>query len=333
MGRKYFFIGEMRGSSGPINVNKEIIANLTDNFTYLKTGRMFSKLAEAVIKTLACKVVIVSTPSRCGMYMARLARLLRKKSIFIMHGCAEWEVELNDYSLSDRMVRNAVSYERELMKTVDLILPVSHRYSLQLQQRYPQYKEKFGYLYNGITVPEVLKTRQRDICRRKGTVIAAGGDRKLKNNIVVARAMKKLDKNSKLVVYGSVEDPAHLPKDERIEYRDQIPQSEFYEAMMASELFVLNSTCESFGLAVFDALLCGCSVLISNAAGALDLLDVTEHDVIYDPHDEDEIAAKIAYLLEHPNNERIMKHLDLEALSYQSEVQKLQAICEELAGS
>ena len=47
----------------------------------------------------------------------------------------------------------------------------------------------------------------------------------------------------------------------------------------------------------------------------------------------DEIAEKIAYLLEHPNNERIMKGLDLEALSYKSEVQKLQAICERLVSS
>lgn len=332
MGMKYFFIGDMRSNEGPANVNKGIIANLTADFTYLKAGKTLSKLAEALVKTLACKVVIVSTPSRCGMYMTRLARFLHKKSVFIMHGCVEWEVELNSFSL-DKEMRNGIFYERELMKNVDLILPVSRRYSILMQQRYPQHKEKFSFLYNGITVPEMLKTRHEDICRKKGSVIAAGGDRKLKNNIVVARAMKKLDKNGKLVVYGSVYDPAHLPRDERIEFKGQIPQSKFYEEMMASELFVLNSTCESFGLAVFDALLCGCSVLISNAAGALDLLDVTEHDVIYDPNDEDEIAEKIAYLLEHPNNERIMKGLDLEALSYKSEVQKLQAICEKLASS
>ena len=330
MERKYFFIGEMRGDSGPINVNKGIIENLTDDFTYLKAGKTLSKLTESVIKTLACKVVIVSTPSRCGMYMARLAKLLRKKSVLIMHGCVEWEVELNDYSLSDRMLRNAVSYERELMKTVDLILPVSHKFSLQLQQRYPQYKEKFGYLHNGV-MP--CRIDSRGIHRVKGSLIAVGGDRKVKNNIAVARALKKLEGSPRLIVYGRVQNPAYGARTGNIEFRGQVPQDELYRAMMASDLYILNSTYEPFALSVFDALLCGCSVLVSNAAGALDLLDVTEHDVIYDPHDEDEIAAKIAYLLEHPNNERIMKHLDLEALSYQSEVQKLQAICEELAGS
>ena len=99
---------------------------------------------------------------------------------------------------------------------------------------------------------------------------------------------------------------------------------------MKSELFVLNSICESFGLSVFDALFCGCSVLVSNVAGSLDLLDATEHDIIYDPMNEDEITEKIDYLLKYPNNNRLLSSLDFDKISYKAEVRRLQQFCDEL---
>lgn len=78
--------------------------------------------------------------------------------------------------------------------------------------------------------------------------------------------------------------------------------------MQKSELYILNSVYEPFALSVYDALLCGCSVLITNVAGALELLNVTEHDVIFDPMDENEIANKIDYLLEKRNSDKDKNH-------------------------
>lgn len=83
-------------------------------------------------------------------------------------------------------------------------------------------------------------------------------------------------------------------------------------------------------LSVFDALLCGCSILVTNVAGALELLNVTEHDVIYDPMNKDEIAEKIEYILQHPNNERLMKNLDFDKISYEAEVKRLEQFCKML---
>ena len=100
--------------------------------------------------------------------------------------------------------------------------------------------------------------------------------------------------------------------------------------MMKSELYVLDSIYEPFALSVFDALFCGCSILVSNVAGALELLDVTEHDIIYDPMNEDEIAEKIDYLLKNPNNNRLLSSLNFDKISYKTEVRCLERFCEEL---
>ena len=52
--------------------------------------------------------------------------------------------------------------------------------------------------------------------------------------------------------------------------------------------------------------------------------------MIYNPMDKDEIAEKIEYLLQQPNNERLMKKLDFDKISYKAEVKRLEQFCEML---
>ena len=46
--------------------------------------------------------------------------------------------------------------------------------------------------------------------------------------------------------------------------------------------------------------------------------------------DENEIANKIDYLLENPNNARLMSSLDFNKISYKAEVEKLENYCNQL---
>lgn len=40
---------------------------------------------------------------------------------------------------------------------------------------------------------------------------------------------------------------------------------------------------------------------------------------------------KIDYLLQHPNNERLMKNLDFEKISYKAEVERLEQFCKKIS--
>lgn len=323
---KYFFIGDTNGNTGPNNVNKGIVSSLTENFTFLHSHKTISKFIEAIWKTLFCKVVIVSAPSRCGIYMVKLARLLNKKSVYIMHGCCEIEFELNQTPRNEEILRQ----EQNLFQNVDLILPVSKKFSEMVQCKFPQYQSKISFLHNGVEKPDINTTGIRRI---KGSIIAVGGDRKVKNNITIAEAMKKTGIKGILKVYGYLYNPDLLPKGENIKFEGLVSQEQLYHEMLSSELYVLNSIYEPFALSVFDALFCGCSILISQYAGALELLEVTEHDVIYNPMDKNEIATKITYLLEHPNNSRLIHNLNVSEISYHAEIKKLEKICEKLIRS
>lgn len=321
--KKFLFVGGTNGNNGPANVNKGIVANLSDAFCIADSVNRVKKYIDAFIGVVRCKVIVVSELSKVGMYAIKLAKLLNKKTVYIMHGCYEMECALNELAVDE----NSLQMEQYILHSVDLLLPVSERYSQIIQEKYPFCKGKTAFLHNGV---EIINLEHGEVQREKGRIIAVGGDRKLKNNITVAKAMAKVNDDKILSVYGHLYHPSDLPKENNIKYVGLVSQEQLYQELMRSELFVLNSTIESFGLTVFDALQCGCSVLVSNVAGALDLLNVTEQDVIYDPMDEKEIADKIDYLLTHPNNERLMRGLDFEKVSYKAEVEKLENYCNQL---
>lgn len=323
--KKYLFVGGTEGNTGPDNVNKGIVANLNDNFCFIKSRNKVKKYLDMIYNVICCKVIVVSGLSKIGMYAIKLSKILKKKTIYIMHGCSEIEFVLNEMPSNEK----SLEIEKYILHNTDLILAVSKKFSDLIQEKYPACKGRIGYLHNGVekNSNSVIKN---NIIRQKGSIIAVGGDRKLKNNIIVAKAMKKLDEKKILKVYGHIYDEDNLLQGDNIEFKGLVPQTELYTEMMKSELYVLNSIYEPFALSVFDALLCGCSILISNIAGALEVLDVTENDIIKDPMDEEEIANKIEYLLQNPNNERIIKKLDFDKISYKAEVEKLDKICNKL---
>lgn len=321
--KKYLFIGNTNENTGPANVNKGIVKHLSSSFCTSFSNNKLCKYLNSVIKTFFCEVIVVSGLSKVGMYSSKLGKFFGKKTIYIMHGCNEIEISLNKMPVN----KKALKYEKYFLTNADLILPVSKRYSEMIQEKYPICVGRTSYLHNGVDKADLNWVT---VQREKGRVIAVGGDRKLKNNIVVANAVSKLDDSKKLMVYGHLYHPDDLPKGKNIEFKGLVSQKQLYEEMAKSELYVLNSIYEPFALSVFDALLCGCSILVTNVAGALELLDVTEHDVIYDPMNKDEIAEKIEYLLQHPNNERLIKNLDFDKISYEAEVKRLEQFCEML---
>ena len=84
-------------------------------------------------------------------------------------------------------------------------------------------------------------------------------------------------------------------------------------------LFVQNSCFETFGLAPVEALSCDCPILCSGAVGALEVIgNIRDEDVIRRYDDPEEIAAKIRYLLENPNAERLSAGFDWENHSWKT---------------
>ena len=61
---KYLFVGEADGNTGPSNVNKGIVANLTDSFCVADSDNKIKKYLSAIVNTFRCKAVIMSGMSK-----------------------------------------------------------------------------------------------------------------------------------------------------------------------------------------------------------------------------------------------------------------------------
>ena len=323
---KILFWGTTKGNVGPGNVNKGIIANLTDCFLNVNVSGKYGEVLDAFWKLTFCDMVVVSGVGRWSAILVSMAKFLKKKSAYLMHGCAEQEYLLNGIQPDEK----GLKYEKCLWEYSDLILPVSRRYMEWAKKQYPQYAHKMDYVYNGV---DAALFANFDVCNKvPGTVAVSGGLSRLKNNLVVAEAVEALEGKACLRIYGGRKQP--LPERYRhTERMGKLSNEQFLNQLRQTSLFVLNSLLESFSIAALEALACGCSVLVSEVAGVCDLLALEETDIIHDPMDVDEIRSKIDYLLDHPNYERLRSQFDPEQWSFAKMVENLEAKCEALLRS
>ncbi len=319
--KNILFVGDCRSNAGPANVNKELIPHLGDQYVFLQAKKSYIRMAELACKLRGSSVLVVSGVSRIGTVAMKLAKVLGVRSVYMMHGCAAYEEELNGSSEKSAVM---IRRESQILENADLLLPVSARFSQWVKERYPQYAHKTQYLYNGLQKPDFQLPQEPKI---PGRIVSAGGDRNSKNNAVLCQAVEGMHGEATLAVCGKIHNPAGIVPGQHTWYQDLIPQEDFYRELNRAELFVLNSVFEPFSLSVTDALNCGCSVLVSDRAGIADLLELEEADVIRDPMDAAEIQQKIQYLLQHPNQKRIASRLDYDAWSYEKQAQKLTDLC------
>jgi len=294
---KILFFGRTQGNSGPDNVNRAFYAHLTPAFLAASPGGRCIDLLKDLGKLLHADALVVSGLSRKGCILTAAAGVLGKKRIYIMHGCAEMEAEINGQKSTA-----PIDQERWLMKQADLILAVSGKYRDFLADRFLEYAGKLDYLNPG--VPE-LPYYNIVGGRRSGSVMAAGADRAIKNNLPLARAVESLEGKLHLEICGAACHGDPFSAFRHTEYLGLLPREEYWDKLRQTEIFVVNSSIESFCLSALEALACGCSLLISRNAGVCDLLPLEEEDIIREPLDIEELKNKLLWLRAHPNNARL----------------------------
>lgn len=317
-----FFYGRTRGNSGPDNVNRAWLTRLPENFLAAGSENKYLQLAEALWKLLFCRVMVVSGLSRMGCILTAAAKLLGKKAVYIMHGCAAFEAEANRIENTGA----ALAQERFLLETADLLLPVSRKYMLWVRQRYPQYGGKLDFLHPGMpSFPDLPRGETLP-----GSILACGADREIKNNLPLARAVETMEGAAYLTVCGASCHGDPFADFSHTEYLGLLPQRDYWQKLSETEVFVLNSSVESFGMSALEALACGCSLLVSRFAGVTDLLELEPEDVIWDPMDTEALKNKLSHLRKHPNNVRLRRQLAQNPWTCEDALHRLEILCRQL---
>ena len=183
---KIFLYGSYRHNAGPDNVNRYLLDNSKHNILHEKSSNKFIKRLERLLYFSYSDVIVFSGFGK-HKYWLKYAKLLGKKTIYLMHGCANYEDKINKLNLDTKLL----DYEKVFLADVDLILPVSESYKEWVIQMFPATKNHIHFLNSGIELGDVLLTNEEKKLDSI-QITVAGGDRIQKNNLDVAKAVEIL---------------------------------------------------------------------------------------------------------------------------------------------
>lgn len=320
---KILLFGDWRENAGPANVNKSLIKHSDKDLLYIKSQSKILRFFETFYKLFRSDIVVFSAYG--GLKMFKWSKKLGKKIAILKHGDLKLESETNNTYVP----QNQINADFERQDIADAIVCVSERYASWIGQHYPQYNDKITWINNGVDIvprPKVKKT--------PNLIAVGGGNRYVKNNVNVCRAVEKLNEQGydlKLKSFGfEYKEISSLSSFPFVEVMGQMDKNAYYAELDRVNLYIGAGYYESFGLSMADALVCNCSLLVSENVGFLSIVKTEESDVIHNCEDVDEIAEKIKYLLNHSNADRLTKSINPETSSESYAYKRLKWICKGL---
>lgn len=330
---RILILGDAQGNSGPSNVHKEFLKHWPrqDEVDYVHAQDRVGFIREGLAKGREADIILSPLLNFAMICTQDALHLMGKPVVCFNHGYVAFENEINQLGHS----RWWVNRYKAALRNADFVVANS-----ALQERFvlgyqPELEGKTAHILLGI---ERFEQEEPSPADGVPIVSVSGGSRMIKGNDVVARAVGILRSHGtdcRLRVYGRVDKEmswlSGLAKDDVSRAMGQVDHDRFVDGLNRSSLFVMDSRHEPFGLSALDALRAGCSVLISKDCGVLEALSPKGSDVIKDCENAEEVAEKMAYLLEHSNAKRLYESIDFDAMSWDVQVGKLRDMCVEVA--
>ena len=318
---RIFVVGDWISGTGPSNVTKYYIEYLPQGTLYQKMKGKLARVPELIVKIIRADVIVFSGYSKQNVLGMELAKLFGRPTAYIMHGCVEYENEIN-LEPDDRMNR----VERKTLELADRVYAVSSIFAEWLREYYPEYADKIDYITNGVDIElkEKLGDYKDKLCDEH-LVVSIGGGMRRKQIRYICEAIEMLrrdfDDKLRLIVVGDKgADTNIINSYSFVENRGIVSFDEVTTLLRKAKVFVQNSCFETFGLAPIEAALCGCHVLLSRHVGALSLFeDLPPGNIINDYSDAKEIADKLKGLLElEGGDKKYIDNLDWERYSWKN---------------
>lgn len=253
--------------------------------------------AEIVRDSAWSDCVVADGWGRSQEIAQRVCHLLNKRLVCITHGWLPYENEVNGLGLSADQMRRCTDF----MGRCDAIAAVSRLQAEFDAKQLSGMAGRISWFFNGV--------ERRTPIRHQGlghlVVSVSGGTRPIKRNDVVVGACELLRGKGidlELRVYGRdyAGDTSWLARP-GVRYMGQVAQDEFLAGLAETDVFVMASLHEPFGLSAIDALQAGISLLLSDACGVADTLALQDWDAVSHDSSSQLIAERIMALYKHPN--------------------------------
>lgn len=336
--KKIFLLGDFKSNTGPAIANRGILEALTGiyNLYFSQRDGKILRILEVIMHIIKCDILILVSKSQLNYIAVYWALFLRKKIIYIMHGHSLLEYKTNiEYSQRRIDIINRLEkYENFICSKSHKLIFVSKKSMELMMSCYNEYAYKMDYIWNVVKLDKQIQNHEAlsDNLRDNNIILSLGGDRKIKNNLDVARAIDYLnDKyhtNFKYIVVGEINScKSSLLRYKCVESFGKLDHEEVLLLMKKANIYVQNSFFETFGMAPLEALLSGCSLLITKNMGVIDIFDnLDKDDYIEDNENYLEIADKIYKIYIKANNQRLIHALKSYYISIDFLKERLQKI-------
>jgi glycogen synthase len=216
-----------------------------------------------------------------------------------------------EYDRSGENVNQEIrEIEREGIEKADRIIAVSHRTKRMIVERYAVPEEKISVVYNAVTQKEaqqIYRSERRGTPREQKVVLFLGRITFQKGPdyfVEAAAHVINIIPNVTFVMAGAgdmmgrmIERVGELGIGDRFHFTGFLQGEEIERIFSLSDLYVMPSVSEPFGISPLEAMMYDVPVILSRQSGVSEIL---KHALKVDFWDVWEIAAKIISVLKHP---------------------------------
>lgn len=336
----------------------EIPSTLSSPYLNEKSYRMIiEKLGETnVAKTVYGKNLY----EEIERYAQEMERFVRKRKFDLVHAhdwitypaaqrvkeCLDIPLVTHVHSTEyDRTGGNlhhgSYSYEKDGMEAADRVIAVSNYTKSILQDHYQIEGDKVSVVHNGVETDFVPQNKAKFKDGRKKVLFL--GRLTLQKGpdwfIQIAKRVLEVEKEVDFLIAGKGD---MLPQllfqtiqedlKDHIHFLGFINEVEREKAFAASDVYVLSSVSEPFGLSAVEAAQRGVPVVLSKQSGVREVL---YHSLSADYWDVDKMANYVLSLLKFPSLSRMLSQRafnDIKPLTWDAQSAKVQSIYCELAG-
>ncbi len=231
--------------------------------------------------------------------------------------------------------------EREGLEKADRIIAVSHRTKRMIVERYAIHPQKISVVHNAVSQAEARQACRTEESGERKMVLFLGRITFQKGPdyfIEAASLVLKVLPDVTFVMAGAgdmmgrmIERVAELGIGDRFHFTGFLQGEEIERIFSLSDLYVMPSVSEPFGISPLEAMLYDVPVILSRQSGVSEIL---KHALKVDFWDVRDMAAKIIAVLKHPVLARAMttKALDeLRKIRWEIAAEKIALVYREAA--
>ena len=190
---------------------------------------------------------------------------------------------------------------KRIVKNSNMVISMS-RYSLQYARKQLDF-EGGKAIYNASDDRGKKDHYQRNDGRLK--IITVARLIKLKKIDLLIQAMEKID-NALLTVIGTGPEEEYLKKlaaklGSKVKFLGGLENNDVYEVLKKSDLFVLLTVGDSFGIVFAEAMSCGLPVIGARAGGVPEIIQEGINGFLVEPNNLESIIEAIKELQNNPN--------------------------------